>query len=59
MRDLAVVYVRRRTPAERELVRIELDRVDAPEDALARKLIKASYARAAANLEFAEARRRR
>jgi len=49
----------RRSPAEREAVRIELDQVRVPDEALGRKLIKATYARAAANLEFAEARRRR
>ena len=59
MKARTEIAYRRNSPAEREAVRIELDQVHAPEEALGRKLIKAKYARSAASLEFAEARRRR
>ncbi len=53
------IAYRRRSPSEREAIRVELDQARVPDDALGRRLIKSNYARAAANLEFAEARRRR
>lgn len=58
MKSTEVVYLARRRPAsERELIRIELDRVDAPDDALARKLLKRNLAAEVA-AEFQSARRR-
>lgn len=59
MKAVQVTYfTRRRTPAELEQVRVELDRLDTPDDSLARRLIAKSRASEVAE-EFRAARRSR
>ena len=53
-----VYFTRRRTPAEREQVLVEVNRLDTPADSLARKLIAKSRAPEVAE-EFRAARRSR